>query len=89
MRVTTKGQVTIPKDIREHLGIRPGSEVEFVRDAEKVRLVARDHQQSPEERNRRFREALERMAGAVDSGPMDGKEYVDWLRGPYEDLDLD
>ena len=29
MRVTTKGQVTIPKHIRDHLGIGPGSEVEF------------------------------------------------------------
>ena len=27
--VTTKGQVTIPKKIREHLGIGPGSTVEF------------------------------------------------------------
>ncbi|WP_256477259.1 AbrB/MazE/SpoVT family DNA-binding domain-containing protein [Haloferax sp. AB510] len=28
-RVTTKGQVTIPKAIREALGIEPGDEVEF------------------------------------------------------------
>ena len=27
--VTTKGQVTIPKTIRDHLDIRPGSSVEF------------------------------------------------------------
>lgn len=27
--VTTKGQVTIPKRVREHLGIVPGSAVEF------------------------------------------------------------
>jgi AbrB family looped-hinge helix DNA binding protein len=30
-RVTTKGQVTIPKDVREALGIEPGDEVEFER----------------------------------------------------------
>lgn len=30
MRVTEKGQVTIPKTIRDRLGIEPGSEVEFV-----------------------------------------------------------
>ena len=30
MRVTIKGQVTIPKDVREKLGIQPLSEVEFV-----------------------------------------------------------
>jgi AbrB family looped-hinge helix DNA binding protein len=28
-RVTTKGQVTIPKEVRERLGIRPGDELEF------------------------------------------------------------
>ena len=88
MRVTTKGQVTIPKDIRDHLGIKPGSEVAFVREAEKVRLVAADEATS-EERLTRFRAALERMAGTIDTGGMDGKEFVDWLRGPREDLDLD
>lgn len=30
MRVTSKGQVTIPQRIRDQLGIRPGDEVEFV-----------------------------------------------------------
>ena len=30
-RVTAKGQVTIPKAVREDLGIRPGDEVDFVK----------------------------------------------------------
>jgi AbrB family looped-hinge helix DNA binding protein len=30
MRVTSKGQVTIPQDVREKLGIFPGTEVDFV-----------------------------------------------------------
>lgn len=29
--VTTKGQVTIPKAVRDHLGIKPGSKVDFLR----------------------------------------------------------
>jgi AbrB family looped-hinge helix DNA binding protein len=29
-RMTSKGQVTIPKKIRDYLGLKPGSEVEFV-----------------------------------------------------------
>ncbi|MHB1467814.1 MAG: AbrB/MazE/SpoVT family DNA-binding domain-containing protein, partial [Solirubrobacteraceae bacterium] len=29
MRVTQKGQVTIPLEVRRTLGIEPGSEVEF------------------------------------------------------------
>ncbi|MBN2186286.1 MAG: AbrB/MazE/SpoVT family DNA-binding domain-containing protein [Dehalococcoidia bacterium] len=28
-RITRKGQVTIPKKVREHLGLNPGSEVDF------------------------------------------------------------
>lgn len=32
--VTSKGQVTIPKKVREHLGIVPGSQVEFRRAAD-------------------------------------------------------
>ena len=31
MRVTSKGQVTIPQQVRDALGIRPHSEVEFVK----------------------------------------------------------
>lgn len=30
MRITEKGQVTIPKTLRDRYGLRPGSEVEFV-----------------------------------------------------------
>ena len=41
MRVTSKGQVTIPRAIRRRLGIEPGSEVDFHVDDETVRLVRR------------------------------------------------
>ncbi len=38
MKVTSKGQVTIPKEIRDELGLLPGTEVEFVKDAEEARV---------------------------------------------------
>jgi AbrB family looped-hinge helix DNA binding protein len=41
MRVTSKGQVTIPRDIRAALGIAPSSEVEFVREGGRVWLRKR------------------------------------------------
>ena len=36
MRITSKGQVTIPQDIREQAGLLPGIEVEFVVNGKKV-----------------------------------------------------
>jgi antitoxin PrlF len=39
MRVTSKGQVTIPRDVRKRLGITPGSEVDFQLDDGGARLV--------------------------------------------------
>lgn len=41
MRVTSKGQVTIPQDVRRRLGIEAGTEVDFVIDDDVVRLVRR------------------------------------------------
>lgn len=38
MRVSTKGQVTIPLPLREETGIVPGSEVEFVREGRRLYL---------------------------------------------------
>jgi AbrB family looped-hinge helix DNA binding protein len=38
MRVSTKGQVTIPIEIREQLGLHPGTEVEFEIDGGTARL---------------------------------------------------
>jgi antitoxin PrlF len=32
MKITTKGQVTIPQEMREEFGLLPNTDVEFVRD---------------------------------------------------------
>jgi len=40
MKVTQKGQVTIPVEVRRALGIHPGSEVRFELDRGGARLVA-------------------------------------------------
>lgn len=39
MRITSKGQVTIPIDIRERAGLMPNTEVEFEFDGAAVRIV--------------------------------------------------
>jgi len=39
MRITSKGQVTIPAAIREKAGLLPDTEVEFILDGDTVRIV--------------------------------------------------
>ncbi|HET9593603.1 MAG TPA: AbrB/MazE/SpoVT family DNA-binding domain-containing protein [Solirubrobacterales bacterium] len=38
MRITSKGQVTIPKEIRDKFGMLPGTEVEFVAEGREVKV---------------------------------------------------
>ena len=85
MRVTEKGQVTIPKHIRDRLGIEPGSEVEFVERDSVVLLERRKDTAGQDAQS--FEEWAASVAGTFDTMGMDGKEYVDWLRGPRDDLD--
>ena len=42
MKVTLKGQVTIPQYIRDKLGITPSSEIEFQEEKGRVYLVKKD-----------------------------------------------
>ncbi len=39
MRITSKGQVTIPQEIRERFGLLPDTEVEFVTNRHIVQIV--------------------------------------------------
>ena len=39
MKITAKGQVTIPKKWREKFGLLPGTEVEFIPEGEGLKLV--------------------------------------------------
>jgi AbrB family looped-hinge helix DNA binding protein len=42
VRITSKGQVTIPQEIREQAGLLPHTEVDFVYDGKAVRIVRVD-----------------------------------------------
>jgi len=41
MRVTIKGQVTIPQEVREKFGITPDVEIDFVEENNRIYLVKR------------------------------------------------
>lgn len=55
MRVTIKGQVTIPKHIRRHLAILPGTEVDFIAEGDRVYLVKKQGKEPRTSRFSRFR----------------------------------
>jgi antitoxin PrlF len=70
-KVTSKGQVTIPKDIRERLGLRTGDEIEFVDDRQGFRVQKR----VAESPFRKYRGHLKHLAGR------DPDELVEQMRG--------
>jgi AbrB family looped-hinge helix DNA binding protein len=52
MRVTTKGQVTIPQEIREKFGITPAVEIDFLEEKGRIFLVKKA---GAPQKNKRFR----------------------------------
>lgn len=81
MKVTADGQVTIPKDIRDHLGLGPDAEVAFEIDGDFVRLrkVAGP---SPT----RGQLLVEHMRGRLASR-YTTDELMEFTRGPFTDLE--
>ena len=58
MRLTSKGQVTIPQPIRDRLGLHPWSEVEFDVVGDSVRI--RKKKGGAKDRGRKLLEAMSR-----------------------------
>ena len=81
MRVTSKGQVTIPKDIRRRTGIQPGTEVEFIDHGREVVLRrSAGAKEGSKRRDEDFRAYLDRVTGTIDLG-MSTDEFMQILRG--------
>ncbi len=72
-RLTQKGQVTIQKDVRDALGLRPGSLVRFVRDGDRYYLSVSDRENPFE----RWRGYLKHLGRTTD-------EIMDEMRGPAD-----
>jgi len=79
MRITSKGQVTIPIEIREQFGFLPHSEVEFVIEGDQV--VVRKATSSGES----FADRLIRHMSGAGTGDMTTDEIMELTRG--EDWD--
>jgi len=67
-RVTIKGQVTIPKEIRDALGLAPGEVAEFVRTGNGEVLLKRKAGGGEAARLAAIREQIASVAGSLRSG---------------------
>ncbi len=74
MRITSKGQVTIPIEIRERLGLHPNTEVEFEIVGQTVRL------RKARGRQGRGRALVEQLRGTATRG-MTTDEIMALTRG--------
>jgi AbrB family looped-hinge helix DNA binding protein len=79
MRVTEKGQVTIPKNVRRKLGIVPGSEVEFSLQDD-VAILRTAPAPDADREVADFMEHIRRHKGSMDLGGMAGDEFFKLLR---------
>ena len=79
MRITSKGQVTIPQAIRDKAGLQPLSEVEFeLRSNGEVLIKPISSSQSS------LRMALQKVRGSANSAQFKGMgtdEFMQFLRG--------
>ncbi len=78
MRITEKGQVTIPIEVRKKLGFLPGTDVEFIIEGDHVRLVRADHAR----RETRGERAVRLLSGSATRNlGMSTDEIMKLLRG--------
>lgn len=69
-RITSKGQITVPRDIRRILGVRPGDRLLFESDSKGVRI-----------RPLRAESPFEKYRGIGNPGIPSGREAVrGWVR---------
>ena len=86
-KLTSKGQVTIPKRIRDALGIEPGSRVEFGME-DPGRAFVRPADEGPakgkKEKKSDFHKRLEKARAHFDIGGLTTDEYMRLMRGDDE-----
>lgn len=86
-RLTSKSQVTVPKDVRLSLGVKPGDSIEFIRDDDgRISIVKGEEpkDETREQRRARIRAAIESVRGSIDLGGLTTDEYMREIRGYWE-----
>jgi AbrB family looped-hinge helix DNA binding protein len=83
--LTSKGQVTLPKPLRDKLGLKPGSEVDFVMNAAGEVVVtpvlAARKRKTAQQAASEYRKILESLRGTADKRFATTDEYMQFIRG--------
>lgn len=90
MRMTSKGQVTIPKHIREKLGVGPGDDIGFREEGQAVILENEGEKSAGTDFAARLRKARSMIAEMRRDGRLaplgvSVNEYMNTIRGYNED----
>ncbi|MDS1138924.1 AbrB/MazE/SpoVT family DNA-binding domain-containing protein [Pusillimonas sp. SM2304] len=85
MQVTEKGQVTIPKRLRDAAGILPGSQVSFALEGGKI--IIQKVSMGTDDRRKALRAAAKRVRTSLDKPfrQMDSEAIMAFLRPSDED----
>lgn len=85
-KMTSKAQVTVPKGVRQALGVNPGDMVRFISDEQgRITLCRGDQAETPEAKRERMRTALSAIRGRYPNPDgMSTDEFMRWLRGDWE-----
>ena len=89
MRVTQKGQVTIPKHIRDKAGIGPGTEVDFRLEDDRIQIVKRTGTKEGESAGQALVRNLQAAARCATAHAYSTDEVMELIRGPFDDVDPD
>ncbi|WP_342362417.1 AbrB/MazE/SpoVT family DNA-binding domain-containing protein [Terrarubrum flagellatum] len=79
MRITSKGQVTIPIAVRERLGLKPGGEIEFAIDSDGARIVPLNSTAAAA--RARAKRIAKRMQKLTPRGGLSTDELMKLMRG--------
>src|SRR6476469_3036986 len=79
--MTSKGQVLIPKHLRDHAGLVPGGEITVGLNAEgQVTVVPRQTGETRAERKAKYLAQIRSVVGTLDTGFATTDEYMDFIR---------
>lgn len=85
--MTSKGQVLIPKALREKAGLQPGAPVTVGLNDRGEVVVQPVVAETPDERYARIRASIESVRGTLKTGFATTDEYMDFIRPHRHDFD--